>query len=334
MKVLAILFVLVACACHAQDKAQLALLKAQTYGAQFDVRIRVIDDEGIPVEGAKCEGWAYIDRHKDNGYPHSGITDSNGVVRISGKCGKWVSVALTKTGYYMSQDEIRFKTLDPDAGSARWHPYAGIYLIVLKRVCNPLAMNSSRGMVYYPYPPYGQWAGFDLQLMEWVAPLGKGMHEDVAIRIERMDTPNGYQKTMEVSFTNNLYGGAYLMKTDRCSEMTSVYVANTNADYRSSFAYAFGRGNAGYHKVELKDGEYLVFRTRTIVNDKGELLSAHYGKIYGNWRFSEKGGMAIGKIVFNPNPNDPNLEDLETAERSRRYLRQLDEKLKKECNKK
>ena len=48
------------------------------------------------------------------------------------------------------------------------------------------------------------------------------------------------------------------------------------------------------------------FRVRTEINDKGEIGSALYGKIYGNIKFSP---ISIGMLYYlNPDPNDRNLE--------------------------
>ena len=83
---------------YAEECSQLDILKAQRNGASFDVTLRVVDDMGVPVEGARCEGWMWIDAHKDNGSSYETVTDSNGLARVTGKCGKWVSVAVSKEG--------------------------------------------------------------------------------------------------------------------------------------------------------------------------------------------------------------------------------------------
>ena len=72
--------------------------------------------------------------------------------------------------------------------------------------------------------------------------------------------------------------------------------------------------------TRLDVNSYLVFRTRTKVDSDGKLISAHYGKIYGVWEFFDV--MMAANVQFNPTPNDTNLEDLETAERSRMLQRQ------------
>lgn len=336
MKVLAILFVLVACACHAQDKAQLALLKAQTYGAQFDVRIRVIDDEGIPVEGAKCEGWAYIDRHKDNGYPHSGITDSNGVVCVSGKCGKWVSVAISKEGYYSTQEEIRFAELEPSFwGNGTWRPYGALQTMVLKQIKTPVPLRQSV-QVRRSNPDDGDWHGYDLELRDWLSPYGNGKNADMLVRISGdARAPHNFKTLMEISFTNNPFAGAYQLTKDQYSELKSVYAADTNAAYRTSFSFLHEEHPIIHQKpivyvqglerndTRLQKDSYLVFRTRTKVNENGRLVSAHYGKIYGPWEIYRT--MHAYGVYFNKVANDTNLEDMETAEKSQKAQRQRDQ---------
>ena len=57
----------------------------------------------------------------------------------------------------------------------------------------------------------------------------------------------------------------------------------------------------------LDSNSYLIFRTRTQVDSKGNLLSAHYGKIYGSWRSNDE-EMFINGGCFNPVENDTNIE--------------------------
>ena len=140
-------------------------------------------------------------------------------------------------------------------------------------------------------------------------------------------TAGDYHMTMEVSFTNNPHAGAYEMGRARMSEFESVYHADTNAVYRQSFVYRFDQSpvKAPEYTTQLKSDKYLVFRTRTKVDAEGRLVSALYGKIYGNWNFVGPGGMSMAQFVFNPRPNDTNLEDEHTAEYSRMCQRQREE---------
>ena len=86
------------------------------------------------------------------------------------------------------------------------------------------------------------------------------------------------------------------------------YRADTNAVYVSE--YPFQNSMGGSRKIIgiAADDEYLVFRTRIVRDEKGEIVSQNYGKIYGLVRalgeFSFKG------LFFNPTPNDTNIEEL------------------------
>ena len=135
--------------------------------------------------------------------------------------------------------------------------------------------------------------------------------------ITHEETDDDLVRTMEVSFADNPHGGAYRTDADENSELMTRYAANTNAVFTETFRFEFRHKGRELLRDELKSNEYLVFRTRSEVNPDGTLKSAHYGVIMGNWKFFERYGMSIGKIVFNPTPNDTNLEDAETARRSR-----------------
>ena len=79
---------------------------------------------------------------------------------------------------------------------------------------------------------------------------------------------------------------------------------------------------------DIDDLSYLVIRTRTKVDANGNLVSAHYGKIYGLWEFF--GSMRASRIQFNSKPNDPNLEDVDAARYSRMLIRQTEEQIQQE----
>ena len=117
------------------------------------------------------------------------------------------------------------------------------------------------------------------------------------------------------------------MSRTKMSELESVYLADTNAVYRQMISYQFDEcpDKMPVYTRQLTSDKYLVFRTRTKVDAFGRLMSAHYGKIYGALNFVGPGGMSMERLVFNPTPNDTNLEDMDTAERSRRDYRHQQE---------
>ena len=58
----------------------------------------------------------------------------------------------------------------------------------------------------------------------------------------------------------------------------------------------------------LDRNSYLVFRTRTKVDKDGNLQSAHYGVIQGEWSF-DGSSMRYLDGCFNSHGNDVNVED-------------------------
>lgn len=293
-------------------------------GALAKVKFRIIDQDGVPILNAKIWGAFSANRSKDSVLV-DGATNTNGEFTAQGKCNEFLRVDVTKEGYYHTEEKINFwsSKADPIVVDGKWQPYGETRTVVLKRIKNPIRLRDPDAGYRYKYPVSGEWTGFDLVSGDWMPPLGSGKCADMMIRYVREPRPDGYFKSLDISFTNNPYAGVYLMDKDSHSEMDSVYEANTNGEYVGTLRYEFERTAKGNHVIsELGSGQYLVFRIRTEVDDDGNLVSAHYGRIMGALQYLEKGGMVLGPVFFNPTPNDTNLEDAETARKSRLGYRQ------------
>jgi hypothetical protein len=173
-----------------------------------------------------------------------------------------------------------------------------------------------------------EWVGLDFEKGQWCSPYGAGEHEDALVRFSGAVIDDFTWDTVtEVSFTNVPYAGYYEMSKDVFSDMKSCYAASTNGasdvDRTMTFISHGARGISPNHQTtdKLAENKYIVFRTRCVVDDEGKLVSAHYGKLMGEFN---GGFMALGfhcaygdhcGIFFNPTPNDPNLEDMETINR-------------------
>lgn len=193
----------------------------------------------------------------------------------------------------------------------KWQPYGETRKITLKKV-------ESKGnlVIYDPQcvdakiPALDKWLPFDLEEFDWVEPIGCGRHEDVLVKFShRKDGVWDQSSTMELSFTNNPYAGAYVRTKDEWSELKSDKRARTNETFSSKFVFGEKINPNGKDDVHwLDEDSYLVYRTRTKVDENGRLVAAHYGKVYGLWRSNQKFmRMALGS--FNPRENDPDIED-------------------------
>ena len=294
--------------------------RALEIGAEFDVMFRVVDADGFPIANARCGGWMYMEHGQKHGNGYATYTDTNGCARVTGKCGEWFSVVVRKDGYYKTSFDVRYplEYVDTPILDGKWQPYGEIRTVVLKKIRNPIRLRDPNARYSFKYPESGKWTGFDLECCDWVPPLGGGKCADIMIRYIRKPRPDGYFKSLDISFTNNPCAGAYVMDRESYSEMDSVYEANTNGEYVGSLRYEFERTAKGNHVIsELGFGQYIVFRIRTKTDEEGNLISAHYGRIMGALQYLEKAGMIFGPVFYNPTPNDTNLEDAETARKSR-----------------
>lgn len=305
---------------------ELALAKARNNGAQAKECLRVVDQDGEPVSGAKIDGGLQTGDGYNDYTPIKGATDTNGEFVVQGKCTNRIRCGITKEGYYASEFVLPNYAYRHTLKDGKWHPYGSQHTVVLKKINAPVNLthpNPQRRQ----NPDVSTWHGYDLEQCEWLPPYGNGEHADMLVRINvEASAPHDFKAFMEISFTNNPFGGAYKLTKDPCSEMKSVYMADTNAEYKTSFEYLHEEHPIihrepimyvqGMDKTDtrLDKDSYLVFRTRTQVDEKGNLVSAHYGKIYGPWEIFRV--MHAYGVYFNTEANNNNLEDLETAEHS------------------
>lgn len=315
---------------------ELALAKARRYGAQAKECLRVVDQDGMPVADARIWGGLQTGEGYNDFIPIQGNTNTNGEYVIQGRCTNIIRCDITKEGYYDSEFSLSNYGYRHTFEEGKWLPYGEMTTIVLKKITSPIPMKHAKPNLTPP-PNSGEWCGYDIEHRQWVSKESVGLHSDMLVKIttESKDDVSDFQAVMEISFTNNPYAGAYLMQKDKYSEMKSVYRADTNATYQASFKFIYERHPiirekpvkhiSGMNETDtrLDANSYLVFRTRTEVDADGKLISAHYGKIYGVWEFF--GGMRAANVQFNPTPNDINLEDSETAERTLTRKRQREE---------
>ena len=239
--------------------------------------------------------------------------------------------SITKENYYQTSSEYDFARKEPGytptVNKGKWQPYGLEYTVMIKRIYAATAKPFSFG--YITVPAFGQWMGFDLEIFDLCPPYGKGIHKDVLLRYVFDRDPIVRGKTyasMEMSFTNNPHAGAYILKKDGWSDFQSCYVADTNNTFSiKSFKYESSRTREEIFKNEdFPEDSYIVFRTRTSVDRDGNLISAHYGKIYGGWDYPRQ--LHFGGTLFNSIPNDPNLEDEESGIRARLQIKGMRER--------
>lgn len=312
--VFSLLMLIAACVTMAESRIS---VHAYQKGALARVCLKVEDQDGIVVPDAKVWG-GFTSGSKISDYlPVDGRTGENGEYVAQGVCNEFLRFDVTKNGYYHTAEKLFFtKTkADPSVVDGKWQPYGDTRKVVLKKIkhlgqlsvpdVGRLAIREKK------IPKFNCWIPFDLERFDWNAPYGTGIHPDVLLRFRNRTTPYYYDYTfcMDVCFTNNPFAGAYEMKKDDTSDMKTVYEADSNAVYRSEFAFTSEK-KKGSKRISdyLKEDSYLVFRTRTSVDVKGRLKTAHYGSIHGSW-MSGKDHMRLTDGCFNQTENSCVIED-------------------------
>ena len=113
--------------------------------------------------------------------------------------------------------------------------------------------------------------------------------------------------------------GAYVRKRTDNEAYSSAYEADANAAYLSRIHF-YSKKDIASNKVVfvkriLDPDEYMVMRTRATLDDLGNPTNWCYSKFEGKIVINQSFGFE--RIVFNPRPNDPNLEPGENLARRR-----------------
>lgn len=144
----------------------------------------------------------------------------------------------------------------------------------------------------------------------WDGPAGKVAD----FRIERFKVvTNGVTTTYGwIEFAPGC--GAYKRSTTGDDSFPTTYEADTNEVFVSRIPFECSSVSGKVVRIEriLERGEYMVLRTRAATNDVGAVTSCNYSKILGPMFVSDhwfpRDRVSFKSVIFNPEPNDPNLE--------------------------
>ncbi len=308
--------VLLCCGCYAYSPI--------IDGALADLRVRVVDERGVIVSNASvCVTFSDTHTTVKN---TEGLTDEFGRFAAKGKTIGKLRVWVRKDGHYETWLAPHFRELSVNEArkTKRWSKGPVETTVVLKKIRNPVRLVRNLGFGYlrdFKFPVTNAVVGFDLKVNDWCKPYGKGEYDDLQMKFDLWRSNKNWLQvysSLDITMTNKL-DGFYFAPVDRYSALSHVYEANTNAVYQKELHFVYDRRTGIVKKeVDFPKDKHMVFRTRTKVDDKGNLISANYGWIQEDFSY---GIIMTIRNLFNPTPNDPNLEDFHTAERSRKMQR-------------
>ena len=234
---------------------------------------------------------------------------------VSGKTGKSVSLRATKDGYYGSTDEVCFVSMGQGVKNGTWQPNDFKKIIVLNQMKNPMATRPNVSYGRYTNIT-GKWLGFDIAQYDFVKPNGKGEVADFEVKFEwdGQRGENFHGMDMDMRFPES-FAGAYYHERVMQSEFKDAYSASTNATYQKTFTFYSRpiRNLAGEivarNQRHFDTTKTLIVRSRCVLNDDGTLKSARYSEITDlSFGCGRKGAWIMFQPIFNPTPNDTNLE--------------------------
>ena len=262
--------------------------------------LKVIDGGGRSVTGAVAWVSFYITPplgQTEASEKIEGLTDSSGLFTASHRDRSlFLGFHAEKAGYYPAWFEyaLDFPTqYDP----VKWNPNV---TLLLKKIVKPIPMYAKWLNTHVPVLDTP--VGFDLLTGDWVAPHGKGRNKDfVFTRNLSFKSNLDYEGKVTLAFSNPGDGIQMFQPSEieKTSSMKSPHEAPQEG-YESMLTRETSAHPGQSSKYEYEPHRIYFFRVRTVLDDSGNVKSANYGKIYGDF-------MQL-RYFLNPTPNDRNIE--------------------------
>jgi hypothetical protein len=291
----------------------LALLTIAQSLPEAKVTLRVLSEEGTPIANADAAITFDQPQHKRGAWgssdvvTRSGKTDGEGLFSSTAASGNYVSYGAKAAGYYDAHGKpVEFSKSE----RGKWQPWNPTVETVLKKIANPIPMYARR--VETQIPALDAPIGFDLIESDWVAPNGHGKVSDLVFKVtKRVISFHDFGAELLLTFFNK-GDGIKTMLPDKIgvSQLRSPHIG-PEVGYAPSLSLLQGNfKERGEYGTKGNREDYFI-RVRTVMDSRGEVTSALYGKIYGRTEYfpvSYKTAKLRFTYYLNPTPNDRNVE--------------------------
>ena len=288
---------------------------ARRNGATAKMVLRIVNDDGVPVPSADVDVFMGMN-FRPKGYSIAGRTDSNGVFVVKGKtCGDEIVINVAKSGFYRTSKTLRFAEMghEHEVRDGRWQPYGRTEDVFLRDIRNPVEMSRENFWKFKYTTTINTWIGYDIKENDFVAPNGKGIVADFEVYIDWDGEwlPAYTGMAVKIRFVEP-FGGYYACDTKGESAFKGPYSALPDSINQTSAEFSERISDNGKRREQKKfdAGKCWVVRSRCKISPEGKLLEANYSTIYDMVFTCKSGGYGGFCLtgVFNPTPNDPNLE--------------------------
>jgi hypothetical protein len=291
------------------------------YGQEAKINVHVTDENGLAISNAQISagfmtankpgvGWGAAG---ENGV--DGKTDTNGFCSLSGQTTAGsIGLSVWKDGYYDNGGQSIIPT-NFNVLTRRWEPWNPTVEVVLKQKGVQVPMYA-RKVFERKIPIEGKSVGFDLMVGDWVTPNGKGETPDFIFKFDSKPEPEvpprefpPYDITLTVSFSNDGDGIQSIFAPPRTSSELRLPRQAPSDGYESVLTKRKYRERGQSAHTEFREDQNYFFRVRAKRDAQGNIVSALYGKISGDFLVS---GREDDKLTFiyylNPEPNSRNME--------------------------
>jgi hypothetical protein len=297
--------------------------KAVEKGAEAAFTIKVMDEQGNPIEDAEAIVFMEKTSHRREYDEISKMTNVEGIAQISGKCNGHACIVVRKNGWYNSGnvDMYFFFMKNISLKDGKWQPHGKTHEIVLRNIRKKIPMYNTSVSLYDELPEPGTPLGLDLIAGGWVAPNRKGKTADLFLTYGIQENKVGKRECLIFTFPNK-GDGIYRLKRKNWSSYKTDYEASKDSykyldtmEFHREVKYVYKKSywaGKSYDERLVSENnigyeDYLVLRTRTKLDENGNVTYCHYSKIINPIRFT--GGRLSIAGFTNPTPNDTNLEE-------------------------
>jgi hypothetical protein len=285
--------------------------------------VRVVDNDGKPVSNAVVKvgfstsnvlfGGGHSSRSK-SGYAEA-KTDQNGDATVKFDC-KSASFGwnVEADGYYRSnlhKETFKFDEviIPPCFGKVILKEHEKFGKEKLYKIKNPQPMYAHYPIERRKLPKTNSRIGFDLAEYDWLPPYGEGKNADFYfVCTDNKSNNKGIYEFGRIEFDADC--GYYVGRQTGCEEFPATYHADTDAIYHTNIVLKCIRHEDYRVWIEplpvIGKEEYLVLRTRVLHDQKGNIISSNFSRILGEFKVVPS--VTSAEVIFNPRPNDTNLE--------------------------
>ena len=307
--------------------------------AKFSVVV-LSDDNLLPIEGAQIHANFW----ENNGWkawtqaPHVDtdrqITDKNGFCRLKGRtnCGNVCCIVSVPPKGFYTGDSWGTNFVKRNIFGI-WQPDNLVVTLRLQRVEHPILLfvkqifSRASDSVSSNYFDIGKGKmQFDLIKGSFLPPIGNGEHADICFtRLEREDlgvgtnfngrTSLAYRDGMRVELLGE--GNGLIEIPSKKTDGIKIRTAPLDG-YKADYLVTKGKDKSVKYFSSSNPDRNFAFRIRTKKDKNGKIVSAFYGKIYGDIdfkKFTSNVPVAAPSFMYylNPTPLDRNLEwDMKT----------------------